>query len=159
MFSLHVGTLGSLRARCLLWHCRCWVFRNRAKAPSALATRPKSSHLRVQYRGRAGLGWWEDFTSRGNQPPRFNDPLFGRFIVCFTGKAVIPWHLKQYDDREGTPTKQMFLAPPCCLPTTLKENKANSLSSQQVVEVTYIKLGIKVKTAEGESGRLGGWRA
>lgn len=47
--------------------------------------------------------------------------------------------------------------PPCCLPMTLKENKANGQSSQQVVEISYcVKLGIKVKPAEGDSGRLGG---
>jgi len=43
---------------------------------------------------------------------------------------------------------------------TLKENEANGRSSQQAVEVPYcIKLGIKVKAAEGESGKLRGWRA
>ena len=101
------------------------------------------------------------FTGRESQPPLFNEPFFDCFIVCFTEKAVIPWHLKQYDDREWTPTKQMFPAPPRrSLPMTLKENKANGQSSQQAVEVTYcVKLGIKVKTAEGESERLGGWRA
>lgn len=54
---------------------------------------------------------WKFFTGHGSQPPHFNEPFFGCFIVCFTEKAVIPWHLKQYDDRERTPTKQMFLAP------------------------------------------------
>lgn len=86
-------------------------------------TRPRSCHLHVQYHGRARLGWWEDFTSRGSQPPRFNDPFFGRFIVRFTGKAVVPWHLKQYDDREGTPTKQMFLAPPVAFPRHSRRTK------------------------------------
>lgn len=47
--------------------------------------------------------------------------------------------------------------PRCCLPITFKENKANGQSSQQAVEVTYcVKLGIKVKTAEGVLGRLRG---
>lgn len=62
------------------------------------------------------LASWELFTSRGSQMPCFNEPFFGCFIVCFTEKAVVPWYLKQYDDRECTPTKQMFLAPAVVFP-------------------------------------------
>lgn len=106
LFGLHVGTLGSLQAPRCLWRCLCWVSRNRAESLSVLATELRFDAAAVH--GSAGC---KLFLGGGSQPSGFNEPCFGCCIVCFTEKAVVPWHSKRYGDREWTPTKQMFLPP------------------------------------------------
>lgn len=96
LFSLHVGTLGSLQAPCFLWHCRCRVSRNRAKAACVLATQLRSCQLRVRYSGSVRLGWLGVFLPAVAASRHILMNLFlVAFLSCFTEKAVIPWHLKQ----------------------------------------------------------------